>query len=91
MEHFEILGGGGTDFRPAFAYVEELCRKKEFENLKGLLYFTDGFGYYPRRMPAFQTAFIFVDEEESDTANVPAWAIRIILDKEKLLRKEQRQ
>ena len=23
MEHFTLKGGGGTDFRPAFAYVEE--------------------------------------------------------------------
>ena len=35
---------GGTDFRPAFEYVNELCRKKVFRHLKGLLYFTDGYG-----------------------------------------------
>lgn len=83
MEHMEIRGGGGTDFRPAFAYVDELCRKKEFENLKGLLYFTDGFGKYPGRMPRYQTAFIFIDEEQSDL-NVPPWAMKLVLDRDEL-------
>lgn len=83
MEHFEVVGSGGTDFRPAFEYVEKLCREKEFTNLKGLLYFTDGFGTYPGRMPSFQTAFVFMDSEESDT-EVPPWAIKMVLDRRKL-------
>ena len=83
MEHLELAGGGGTDFRPAFSYVEQLCREKEFTNLKGLLYFTDGFGTYPVKMPPFQTAFIFMDQEESNT-EVPPWAIRLILDRHQL-------
>ena len=28
MNHFELRGGGGTDFRPAFAYVDQLCAEK---------------------------------------------------------------
>lgn len=83
MEHFELAGGGGTDFRPAFFYVQELMRKKEFTNLKGLLYFTDGFGTYPTKMPPFQTAFIFVGDE-ADLEHVPSWAIKIVLDPEEL-------
>ena len=47
MENFKLIGFGGTDFRPAFEYVNELCRKKVFRHLKGLLYFTDGYGTYP--------------------------------------------
>ncbi len=83
MEHFEIVGSGGTDFRPAFAYVEKLMREREFENLKGLLYFTDGFGAYPGKMPPFQTAFVFIDREESNM-EVPPWAIKLVLDRRKL-------
>ena len=83
MEHLELAGGGGTDFRPAFTYVEQLCRKKEFTNLKGLLYFTDGFGTYPAKMPPFQTAFVFLDREESN-AEVPPWAIRLMMDRHQL-------
>ena len=40
MENFQVIGNGGTDFRPAFEYVQTLLEKKEFLNLKGLLYFT---------------------------------------------------
>lgn len=90
MEHFEVTGGGGTDFRPAFTYVQELCRKKEFANLKGLLYFTDGFGMYPRRMPPFQTAFIFMDEEQSET-DVPPWAMKIVLNRDTLEKAAMKQ
>ena len=52
MNHFELRGGGGTDFRPAFEYVSQLCAEKKFSNLRGLLYFTDGMGTYPARRPA---------------------------------------
>lgn len=78
MEHFELYGEGGTDFRPAFAYVDELIRQGEFDDLKGLIYFTDGYGIYPPRMPAYKTAFVFAEEDYTD-ADVPPWAIRLIL------------
>ena len=78
MEHFELYGEGGTDFRPAFAYVDELIRRGEFDDLKGLIYFTDGYGIYPSRMPTYKTAFVFAEEDYTD-ADVPAWAIRLIL------------
>ena len=78
MEHFELYGEGGTDFRPAFAYVDELIRRGEFDDLKGLIYFTDGYGIYPSRMPVYKTAFVFAEEDYTD-ADVPAWAIRLIL------------
>ena len=83
MEHFEIIGSGGTDFRPAFTYVEQLIRERKFTNLKGLLYFTDGFGIYPKRMPPFETAFLFMEEEESDT-NVPPWAMKLVIKRREL-------
>ncbi len=34
MNHFELRGGGGTDFRPAFEYVNQLCAEKKFSNLR---------------------------------------------------------
>lgn len=42
MEHLELIGEGGTDFRPAFEYVNHLIEQGEFYHLKGLIYFTDG-------------------------------------------------
>ena len=65
MNHFELRGGGGTDFRPAFEYVNQLCAEKKFSNLRGLLYFTDGMGTYPARRPAYDTAFLFLGENST--------------------------
>ena len=78
MEHFELKGQGGTDFRPAFDYVADLIRKNEFRNLRGLLYFTDGKGIFPKKKPPYETAFIFC-EESADDRQVPPWAIKLIL------------
>ena len=78
MKHIQLVGEGGTDFRPAFAYVDDLIRKKQFLSLRGLLYFTDGKGTYPAKKPPYETAFIFCAEDYDDSA-VPPWAIRLIL------------
>lgn len=78
----ELKGGGGTDFRPAFEYVDELCRKKEFQRLCGLIYFTDGYGTFPGEPPDYKTAFVFV--ERDDQIRVPPWAIRLYLENEDL-------
>ena len=76
-----IKGLGGTDFRPAFEYVNQLCAEKKFANLRGLLYFTDGMGTYPARRPGYDTAFLFLGERFDD-ANVPPWAMKVVLDEE---------
>lgn len=76
IHHLTIKGRGGTDFRPVFEYVGELLEKGEFSNLKGLIYFTDGRGEYPHRMPPYETAFVFLREDYTD-AGAPAWAIKL--------------
>lgn len=83
MEYMEIIGQGGTDFRPAFQYVDELVRQKVFQRLKGLIYFTDGYGMFPVKRPAYDTAFVFMKDDYTDV-DVPAWAIKIILDPDEL-------
>ena len=83
MEHLELRGEGGTDFRPAFLYVEQLIRQHTFERLKGLIYFTDGRGIYPSKMPSYETAFVFMEEDYEDV-DVPPWAIKILLEAEEL-------
>lgn len=76
---FAVKGFGGTDFRPAFTYVDELVRRGELSDLRGLLYFTDGFGPYPQRKPAYETAFVFFSEDGLGP-EVPPWAIKIVLE-----------
>ena len=83
METMEIRGLGGTDYRPVFQYVDSLLKAKEFENLKGLIYFTDGHGTFPAKKPDYSTAFVFVEDEDNSPA-VPPWAIRLVLTKEEL-------
>lgn len=80
IERFSIAGGGGTDFRPAFSYVERLREKGELRQLGGLLYFTDGKGIYPKKKPDYKTAFLFL--EDYDEAAVPPWAMRLKLEPE---------
>ena len=83
LAHGKLTGFGSTDFRPVFAYVENLQEKQEFDNLKGLLYFTDGYGIYPERMPDYDVAFVFLQEDEN-APKTPPWAIKIVLDEEEL-------
>ena len=82
LHNFELIGGGGTDFRTAFSYINKLLEDGEFQNLKGVLYFTDGKGIYPAKRPPYETAFLFLGEEEHP--DVPAWAMKLILHEEDL-------
>lgn len=83
MENLELRGEGGTDFRPAFEYVEALRRQHVFGQLKGLIYFTDGKGTYPTKMPPYETAFVFLKEDYEDM-EVPPWAMKLVLSEEDL-------
>ena len=87
MEQFQVKGMGGTDFRPAFEYVNTLLAKKAFRKLRGLIYFTDGYGQYPLKKPVYDTAFVFFREDYLDV-DVPPWAIKLILGKEELSNNE---
>jgi predicted metal-dependent peptidase len=83
MEHFAIIGQGGTDFRPAFEYVNQMLGRNEFHKLRGLIYFTDGEGIFPVKQPVYDTAFVFVKDQYTDIS-VPAWAIKLILEPEQI-------
>lgn len=79
MKDIQFRGFGGTDFRPVFEYVDHLIEMDEFDDLKGLIYFTDGNGTYPKRRPPYETAFVFVDDDEFDY-EVPSWAMKLVLE-----------
>ena len=84
LKSMKILGLGGTDFRPVFRYVDQLIEEKSFRNLKGLIYFTDGYGTFPEQKPPFTTAFLFV-EEGYEIPDVPPWAIKLVLQHEDII------
>ena len=83
LDTMQLRGFGGTDFRPVFSYVEELRRAKEFRNLKGLIYFTDGYGVFPEKKPDYPTAFVFVNGRY-EIPEVPPWAIKLVLEPEEI-------
>lgn len=80
LDGFRLVGGGGTDFRPVFSYVDGLIARGEIRELSGMLYFTDGKGIYPKKRPDYKTAFLFA--EEYDETAVPPWAMRMRLTPE---------
>ena len=82
MENFFIRGLGGTDFRPVFAYVDDLRHQGELADMKGLIYFTDGLGQFPDAAPDYECAFVFMDTGERNLPSVPPWAMKVVLDDE---------
>ncbi|MBQ9661981.1 MAG: metallopeptidase [Oscillospiraceae bacterium] len=76
MRRMVLRGFGGTDFRPVFDHVAALLRQHEFTNLKGLIYFTDGYGTFPPMPPKYEAAFVFVDNGR-ELPDIPPWAIKI--------------
>lgn len=83
VARLNIKGFGATDFKPVFQYVEELRQQQKLRDLRGLIYFTDGRGSYPATQPNYETAFVFIDDEESAKL-VPPWAVGISLPANKL-------
>ncbi len=49
----ELVGGGATDFRPVFEFIN-----KELHNTKMLLYFTDLEGIFPQEHPFYEVKWI---------------------------------
>ena len=78
MDDFQLTGGSATDFRPVFDHVARLREEGAFSDLRGLIYFTDGMGIYPKTRPPYETAFILL-EEPPLSVRMPPWAIRLVL------------
>lgn len=78
LEQLEIRGGGGTDFSPAFRHVEKLRAQGELRDLRGMLYFTDGSGLYPKEEPDYAVWFVML-EGSYDAIDMPDWIQRLIL------------
>ena len=85
IAHAKLSGYGGTDFRPAFDLVDSLIDDGEYENFKGLIYFTDGYGIYPGKAPDYDCMFVFVKRDELKP-EVPWWGIRVELEEDNILK-----
>lgn len=82
LDHLELSGGGGTDYRPAFRRIDELVAQGELPRLGGVLYFTDGYGVFPAQEPNYPVAFVML-QYRYDDINIPRWAMQLILDADK--------
>jgi len=56
---YEVSGGGGTDFRPVFEYIDQYI---DYPTL--LLYFTDGMGTFPEQEAQYDVMWIMPEESE---------------------------
>lgn len=85
MREGKLEGFGSTNFRPVFAYVDKAIESGVFENLKGLIYFTDGYGVFPEHKPShnYDTAFVFL-EDDYEKPPIPPWAMKLVLPAEDL-------
>ena len=84
MSHFELIGQSATDFRPVFEHVDQLVAEGAFHSLRGLIYFTDGLGLYPKKRPKYDAAFVML-EGECWPDSVPPWGIRVILREDEII------
>ncbi len=85
IKKMKIKGLGGTDFRPVFTLVNGMIKEKKFVKLKGLIYFTDGYGEFPKEKTAYDTAFVFIEKEDFLDVTVPAWAMKVLLSEGQIL------
>ena len=56
---YEVSGGGGTDFRPVFEYIDSYINYPTL-----LLYFTDGMGTFPEQEASYDVMWIMPEERE---------------------------
>jgi predicted metal-dependent peptidase len=57
--NYELSGGGGTDFRPVFEFIDQQINYPTI-----LLYFTDGMGTFPKQEPSYDVTWIMPQEKE---------------------------
>ncbi len=78
-----LKGFGGNNEIALFSYVDELVRQREFSNLKGMIYLTDGYGIFPDKKPNYEVAFVFINDRY-EIPEVPPWVIRLVLQKDEI-------
>lgn len=85
MKTMQLRGFGGNNEVRLFSYVDDLVRKGAFRNLKGMIYFTDGYGIFPKKKPDYEVAFVFVENDRWPIPeDIPPWAIKLVLQKEEI-------
>lgn len=85
MKTMKLRGFGGNNEVQLFSYVDDLIRKGAFQNLKGMIYFTDGYGIFPQKKPDYEVAFVFVENDRWPIPeDIPPWVIKLVLQKDEI-------
>ncbi len=79
IDDLVVVGGGGTDFRPALARVDALAASGALPGLKGMLYFSDGRGIFPPAPPEYEVTFVLL-RHRYDAIDIPPWVRRLVID-----------
>lgn len=83
LKTMTLKGFGGNNEIGLFAYVDNLIKNKEFANLKGMIYLTDGYGIFPNKKPDYDVAFVFINDRY-EIPEVPSWVIKLVLQKDEI-------
>jgi predicted metal-dependent peptidase len=57
LKRLKIRGGGGTDFRPVFDWIDKDCAQGG-DRPDALIYFTDTQGWFPEHPPAYPVIWV---------------------------------
>ena len=79
IENLTIVGGGGTDFRPAFSRIDRLIQRGAFKRLPAALFFSDGMGLFPKDPPPYDIVFVFY-KGRYDDIDLPPWTRKLVLE-----------
>lgn len=86
---FKMYGGGGTDFRPVFSYLDKRYAHSEKAPLQGLLYLSDGYGSFPPKAPEYPVAFLLPqDNDIFCEPAIPDWVTKVTILEDNTLRIE---
>ncbi len=81
IDDYTITGGGGTDFRPIFDFVKS--ENDRGEKIKGIIYFTDGYGIFPSESSQVKSCFVIYNDFDGKIT-VPCYAERIDVFEEEI-------
>lgn len=76
IKRLELHGGGGTDHRPLYDYMEE---KRMRKMTKLFISFTDGYSVYPKQKPNVDTIFVLAGAH-IPADQMPKWGVTVCLD-----------
>ena len=86
IKNMKLRGFGGTSFVPVFKEVEKMRENDEFRDLKGLIYFTDGYGSFPDEPTEYETIFVYLKENEKwNNMETPSWITKLVLTQEEMM------